>query len=167
MNHKEAKEKFLETWGTLGTQWGISRTIAQVHALLLISPDPISTDTIMEELLISRGNANMSIRSLLDWQLVYKKTIPGDRKEYFIAEKDIWKWSHRIGKVRKQKELDPMLESLTELAKVKKGSNAAEKEFEKQIKALKDFTTMIDSLGDKLLNSSKGELLIKIMKLVL
>lgn len=167
MNHATAKEKFLETWGTLGTQWGISKTIAQVHALLLISPAPISTDSVMEELLISRGNANMSLRTLLEWQLIYKKSIPGDRKEYFIAEKDIWKWSHRIGKIRKQKELNPMLESLTELVAVKKGTTAAEKEFEKQIKELHGFTVMVDQLGDKLLNSNKGEMLIKIMKLVL
>ena len=167
MNHKEAKEKFLETWGTLGTQWGINKTIAQIHALLLISPNPISTDNVMEELMISRGNANMSLRSLLDWQLIYKKSIPGDRKEYFIAEKDIWKWSHRIAKIRKQKELNPMLEALTELSTVKKGTNPAEKEFDKQIKELKDFTVMIDSLGDKLINSNKGEMLMKIMKLIL
>jgi DNA-binding transcriptional regulator GbsR (MarR family) len=167
MNHTEAKKKFLETWGTLGTQWGINKTIAQIHALLLISPQPLSTDNIMDDLKISRGNANMSLRTLLDWQLIYKKAIPGDRKEYFIAEKDIWKWSHRIGKIRKQKELDPMLESLTELAAVKKGTTEADKEFEKQIKSLKEFTAMIDNLGDKLLNSNKGEMLIKIMKLVL
>ena len=167
MNHSEAKEKFLETWGSLGTQWGISKTVAQIHALLLISPEPISTDTVMEELMISRGNANMSLRTLLDWQLIYKKVVPGDRKEYFIAEKDIWKWSHRIGKIRKQKELNPMLDSLKELVTVKKGTTAAEKEFEKQIKELKDFIAMIDNLGDKLLNSNKGEMLIKIMKLVL
>ncbi|HLK30899.1 MAG TPA: hypothetical protein VKT28_20145 [Puia sp.] len=167
MNYKDAKIKFLETWGTLGSQWGINKTIAQIHALLLISPQPLSTDQIMEELKISRGNANMSLRSLLDWQLTYKKAFPGDRKEYFIAEKDIWRWSHRIGKVRKQKELNPMLESLKELSAVKKGTTESEKEFEKQIKELKDFTQMLDQLGDKLLNSNKGELLIKIAKLVL
>ena len=167
MNHIEAKEKFIETWGTLGNQWGINKTIAQIHALLLISPDPISTDNVMEELMISRGNANMSLRSLLDWQLIYKKSIPGNRKEYFIAEKDIWKWSHRIAKIRKQKELNPMLDALNELSKIKKGTNAADKEFDKQIKDLTEFTMMIDSLGDKLINSNKGEMLMKIMKLVL
>jgi DNA-binding transcriptional regulator GbsR (MarR family) len=167
MNHKEGKEKFLETWGNLGTQWGINKTIAQIHALLLISHEPITTDTVMEELLISRGNANMSLRSLLDWQLIYKKSIPGERKEYFIAEKDIWKWSHRIGKVRKQKELNPMLEALQELSVIKNGNNATEKEFENQIKQLKDFTEMVDTLGDKLLNSNKGEMLMKVMKLIL
>lgn len=167
MKHTEAKEKFLETWGTLGTQWGINKTIAQIHALLLISAEPISTDTVMEELTISRGNANMSLRTLVDWQLVYKKTIAGDRKEYFIAEKDIWKWSHRIAKIRKQKELDPMLTALKEIAGVQKGKTAEEKEFEKQINEIKKFTEMVDSLGDKLINSNKGEMLMKVMKLIL
>lgn len=167
MKHTEAKQKFLETWGTLGTQWGINKTIAQIHALLLISAEPISTDTVMEELTISRGNANMSLRTLLDWQLIYKKSIPGDRKEYFIAEKEIWKWSHRIAKIRKQKELDPMLTALKELAEVDKAKTNEEKEFVKQITEIKEFTEMIDSLGDKLINSNKGEMLMKIMKLIL
>ncbi len=167
MKYKEAKQKFIESWGVLGTQWGISKTLAQIHALLLISPDQISTDDVMEELTISRGNANMSLRTLLDWQLIYKKSIAGDRKEYFVAEKDIWKWSHRIARVRKQKEISPMLDLLNDLSAVKKGTSAEEKEFVKQVKELKDFTTMIDTLGDKLINSNKGEMLIKIMKLVL
>jgi DNA-binding transcriptional regulator GbsR (MarR family) len=109
----------------------------------------------------------MSLRTLLDWQLIYKKSIPGDRKEYFIAEKEIWKWSHRIAKIRKQKELDPMLTALKELAAVEKGKTAEEKEFVKQVTEIKEFTEMVDSLGDKLINSNKGEMLMKIMKLIL
>lgn len=167
MKFLEAKEKFIETWGSLGTQWGINKTIAQIHALLLISPEPLSTDTIMQELTISRGNANMNIRALLDWNLIYKKSIAGDRKEYFIAEKDIWKWSHRIAKIRKQKELDPMLQALKEMSEVEKGKSVEEKEFLKQLTEIKDFTEMVDSLGDKLINSNKGEMLMKVMKLIL
>src|SRR5215216_1590631 len=89
MKYLEAKEKFIETWGVLGSQWGVNKTIAQIQALLLISANPLSTDDIMAELTISRGNANMSLRELLDWGIIYKKTIAGDRKEYFVAEKDV------------------------------------------------------------------------------
>jgi len=89
MKLEEAKQQFIDTWGTLGSEWGINKSVAQVHALLLSTHTPISTDEIMEKLLISRGNANMSIRQLIDYGIVYKKHIAGDRKEYFIAEKDV------------------------------------------------------------------------------
>ena len=166
MKYPEAKEKFIETWGNLGSQWGINKTIAQIQALLIIAPDPLSTDQIMEELTISRGNANMSLRQLLDWGIIYKKSIAGDRKEYFVAEKDIWKWSHKIGSMRKQKELNPVLDVLKELAESKEyGKSDEEKEFKKQINELNDFTHQISQLADRLFLSPRGELLLKLLKM--
>lgn len=168
MNIKESQKKFIETWGHLGSQWGVNKSVAQIHALLLIAPAPVTTDQIMEELVISRGNANMSIRQLLDWGIVYKKSIAGDRKEYFVAEKDIWKWSHKIGSVRKKRELDPVLEVLSELKQVKNTDKTAEgKEFVTQIATIEAFTSQIGNLADKLFNSQKGELLMKLLKLIL
>jgi Predicted transcriptional regulators len=168
MKYTEAKEKFIETWGILGSQWGVNKTIAQIQALLLISANPLSTDDIMEELTISRGNANMSIRQLLDWGIIYKKTIAGDRKEYFVAEKDVWKWSHKIGTVRKQRELNPAMELLKEISASKEiGKTEEEKEFAKQIKELNVFTEQVSQLADKLFLSPKGELLLKLMKMFL
>ena len=90
MKLTESREKFINAWGTLATSWGINRTMAQVHALLLVSPDPLSTEEVMEELKISRGNANMNIRTLIDWGLLFKETKAGERKEFFRAEKDLW-----------------------------------------------------------------------------
>jgi hypothetical protein len=100
MQYEEGKRQFIQTWGKLGGEWGINRTMAQVHALLLISPRPLSTEQVMEELSISRGNANMNLRDLLDWNLVHKELVPGDRKEYFVAEKDIWEVAKRIARER-------------------------------------------------------------------
>ncbi len=166
MNHSEAKEKFIETWGNLGSQWGVNKSIAQVQALLLISPVPLTTDHIMEELQISRGNANMSIRQLLDWGIVYKKSIPGDRKEYFIAEKDVWKWALKIGNVRKQRELNPVLDLLKDIAENKQPAKTAEeKEFSKQVKELNAFTQQLGKMADNLFLSPKGELLFKMLKM--
>src|SRR5690606_28360221 len=102
MQLQEAKETFIQTWGSLGTEWGINKSVAQVHALLLSSYDPLSTDDIMEQLKISRGNANMSVRQLMDYGIAYKKVITGDRKEYFVAEKDTLKWALKIALMRKQ-----------------------------------------------------------------
>ena len=114
----EAKQQFISSWGAFGTHWGINRTMAQIHALLLISPDPLTQDDIMEELNISRGNTNMNIRELINWGLVERILLTGERKEYFSAEKDIWKVVKQIVKERKKRELEPMLQLLDKLEEV-------------------------------------------------
>ena len=114
----EAKQQFIHSWGVLGSQWGINRTMAQVHALLLVASAPLSTDEIMEQLNISRGNANMNIRDLIEWNLVNKVIVPGDRKEYFSAEKDIWKVATHIMYQRKKRELDPMVKTLNQISTI-------------------------------------------------
>ena len=166
MKYQEAKEKFIETWGILGSQWGINKTMAQIQALLIIAPNPLSTDDIMQELTISRGNANMSLRQLMEWGVVYKKTIAGDRKEYFVAEKDVWKWSHKIATIRKQRELDPVLHLLKDISASKEmGKSEEEQEFTRQIKELSAFTNQVGQLADKLFLSPRGELLLKLIKM--
>ncbi len=118
MKLEEAKKQFIQTWGVLGTQWGINRTMAQIHALLLVSPGELSADDIMEQLQISRGNTNMNVRELIDWGLVEKVLKPGERKEFFVAEKDIWKVAMRITKERKRRELDPVIAIMEQLKEV-------------------------------------------------
>jgi DNA-binding transcriptional regulator GbsR (MarR family) len=119
MELQEGKQKFIEAWGKIGSEWGINRTMAQVHALLLISPEALTTEEIMEELSISRGNANMTLRDLISWGLIEKQHKPGERKEYFFAEKDTWKIARQVAQERKKRELDPMLKVLNELSTVK------------------------------------------------
>lgn len=166
MKYSEGKEKFIETWGTLGSQWGVNKSIAQVQALLLIAPKALTTDDIMEELKISRGNANMSIRQLLDWGIVYKKSVAGDRKEYFIAEKDVWKWALKIGNVRKQRELNPVLDLLKEISEnSEKAKTEEEREFSRQIKELNAFTQQLGSVADKIFLTPGGTMLFKMLKM--
>jgi DNA-binding transcriptional regulator GbsR (MarR family) len=119
MELAEAREKFIEAWGKLGSEWGINRTMAQVHALLLISPEALTTEEIMAELSISRGNANMTVRDLIDWGLVEKMHKTGERKEYFYAEKDTWVIARQVAKERKKRELDPVIKILNQLAETK------------------------------------------------
>ena len=106
MKLAEAKAQFISSWGAFATHWGINRTMAQIHALLLISPNPITQDDIMEQLNISRGNVNMNTRELIDWGLVDRVLVPGERKEFFSAEKDIWKVRTQIIKERKARHWD-------------------------------------------------------------
>jgi len=119
MELAEAKQKFIEAWGKLGSEWGINRTMAQVHALLLISPEALTTEQIMDALSISRGNANMTLRDLIGWGLVEKQHRAGERKEYFFADKDTWNIAKQVAKERRKRELDPVLKILTELSTVK------------------------------------------------
>jgi len=126
MELAEAKQKFIESWGKLGSEWGINRTMAQVHALLLISPEALTTEEIMEALSISRGNANMTLRDLIGWGLVEKQHKAGERKEYFFAEKDTWYIARQVAQERKKRELDPILKVLDQLEQVKGDENDPE-----------------------------------------
>ena len=118
MEIQDGKQKFIESWGKMASDWGINRTMAQVHALMLISPEALTADEVMESLAISRGNANMNLRALMDWGLVHKQLKSGERKEYFYAEKDMWTVVRQIIVNRKKRELEPMLRVLDEVANV-------------------------------------------------
>lgn len=111
------QEQFIKSWGALGSKWGINKTLAQIHALFLISEEELTAEDIMETLKVSRGNVNMNVRTLINWGLVYKENKFGERKEFFIGEKDMWLIFKRVLKVRKEQELDPMLEVLISLRK--------------------------------------------------
>ena len=141
MKLTEGKQHFISSWGAFGTNWGINRTMAQIHALLLISPDPLTQDDMMEELNISRGNVNMNIRELISWGLVERVILPGERKEYFSAEKDIWKVVKMIVKERKKRELEPMLKLLDQLEEVEGDKK------DKHVKAFVDTVSGIKKLG--------------------
>ena len=156
MKLNEAKKKFIQSWGILGSQWGINRTMAQVHALLLTSAEPMSTDAIMEQLSISRGNANMNIRDLINWGLVDKLIVPGDRKEYFSAEKDIWKVTTKIMYQRKKRELDPMLKVLNQLHVEGDKRNADVKAFTETVDEIKKFATQAEKTIDLMVRAEEN-----------
>jgi DNA-binding transcriptional regulator GbsR (MarR family) len=165
MDWREGKEKFLQAWGALGSEWGINRTMAQIHALLMISPQALSADSVMEELTISRGNANMNLRALMDWGLVYKELRAGDRKEYFIGEKDIWKVVRQIIINRKKKELDPMLKVLDEIGGIE--ANCPDSEaLVKMVKDLKLFSSKADSTLEMLVKADSNWFVGTFMKMI-
>lgn len=112
---RAAQDRFIAAWGQMATTWGISRTMAEVHALLYITGEPHNTDDVMERLQISRGNASMSLRSLLEWGIIGRTHKRGDRKEYFIAEQDVWAMFRIIVRERMKREVDPLLASLYEI----------------------------------------------------
>ena len=113
---ESARDQFVVQWGSLGTQWGINRTMAQIHALLITAPEPMSTDEVMDKLEISRGNAHTNLKELVSWNLVRILSKKGDRKEYFEAEKDIWTIFITIAKERRRREIDPAIRLLRDCA---------------------------------------------------
>jgi DNA-binding transcriptional regulator GbsR (MarR family) len=110
--HREALDRFVHLWGEMASYWGINRTMSQIHALLYAAEHPLDTDEIMERLAISRGNANMNLRALVEWQLVRKVNLEGSRKDYYLAETDVWKISTTIIEERHRREVKPVEEAL-------------------------------------------------------
>ncbi|MCB9276612.1 MAG: transcriptional regulator [Lewinellaceae bacterium] len=165
MKLEESKDKFIQSWGALGSSWGINRTMAQIHALLLISPEALSAEDIMEALQISRGNANMNIRALIDWGLVYKELKAGERREFFVAEKDMWTVVRNIITQRKKKELEPMLKVLEEISNVDDNSPEAE-EFVQVIREIKLFSNKANSTLDSLVKSDSNWFVGTFMKMI-
>lgn len=167
MTKQEAKNEFIQLWGTLGSQWGINRSMAQIHALLLLHPGIMSTEDIMEALQLSRGNANMNIRELMNWNLVYKQIIPGERREFFKAEHDIWTIATRIMTERKRRELIPAKELSLKIANTSIKENDDEsKHISKTISDLNDFLNKIDQISSLMLKAEQNLIFKQIIKLL-
>lgn len=164
----DAQDRFIAAWGQMGSTWGISRTMAEIHALLYITADALNTDEVMERLAISRGNASMSLRALCDWGIVSKVHRRGDRKEYFQAEADVWVMLKHIIRERLRREVQPVLASIFEIRDLtsRPPASAAEgaasgdlappervAEHHRRLDALADLIQTIDRLGERFVGS--------------
>ena len=114
-------QKFILHWGEMGTRWGVNRTVAQVHALLYVSPKPLNAEEISKTLSIARSNVSTSLRELESWGIVKPVHLLGDRREHYESMKDVWEMARVIFDERKRREIDPTLavlrECVTELDK--------------------------------------------------
>ena len=153
-NYEKALDQFVLLWGEMASAWGINKTMAQIHALLYAEAEPLDTDTIMEQLDISRGNASMNLRNLVQWQLVYKVHMKGQRKDYYTAEKDVWNIVATIVRERQQREVAPIRENLEECLQVfeeNRSLSAEEEEFKERIENFIQFLEMFERFTDALL----------------
>lgn len=167
MEFNEAKNKFIQTWGALGSQWGINKTMAQLHALLMVSADAVSMEEIMAELQISRGNASMNLRALMDWGIVYKEFKQGERREFFTAEKDLDELAVKIARERSKREIKPALKVLKEVSSFTPNASNEQKQFADQTAKLYDFVLKADNMLEKATEMNEnwlGRLVLKIMK---
>ena len=167
MEFREAKEKFVQSWGALGSQWGINKTMAQIHALLMVSAESVSMEDIMESLKISRGNASMNLRALMDWGIVYKEYKSGERREFFTAEKGLDELAVKIARERSKREIKPALKVLKEVSSITAAASEEERHFVAQTSKLYDFVLKADNMLDKateMHDNWLGRLVLKIMK---
>ena len=149
MKLEDAKMEFVQTWGSIGSSWGIPRSMAQIHALLLASNEALSTEDVMETIQLSRGNVNTNLRELINWRLVNKQTKIGERKEFFSAQTDIMTVAQNIVEERKRRELNPVQELLIRLKNEDLEGNEAEVvHFRKLMEELDDFIQQLDQLSE-------------------
>jgi DNA-binding transcriptional regulator GbsR (MarR family) len=147
----KSRALFIRRWGEMGGYWGINRTMAELHALLYTSAGPLCTDDIMELLQISRGNASMNLRQLIDWGLISRIHRKGDRKEYFVCEADVWEMFENIARERKRREMEPIVETIRrcrEMVQAESDGGADEKD-----DAVKVYLARLDAMEDFLGNA--------------
>lgn len=164
---EQTRDDFIAQWGVMGTQWGINRTMAQIHALLMTAVEPMSTDEVMEALDISRGNAHTNLKELVNWGLLRIVTKKGERREFFEAEKDVWEMFRRISRERKRRELDPALAVLTRCKEETSGLRSDEaKVFHKQMSELEEFLTFASKMSDRASSMSQNKAMQLAMKIL-
>lgn len=151
---REAQDRFIATWGQMGSAWGISRTMAEVHALLFVTGEALCTDEVMDRLEISRGSASMSLRALLDWGVITRTHKRGDRKEYFVADQDVWTMFRAIVRERMKREVDPLLASLYEIRDMTGGLGAVTKEHDGRLDKLLLFFEVVQTFGHRFISPS-------------
>ena len=140
----EAVQRFILHWGDMGTTWGVNRTVAQIHALLFIMERPLNAEQITACLGVARSNVSNSLKELLAFKTIHRVPVAGDRRDFFTAETDVWEVAKRIAAVRKAREIDPALDSLTYCLKVADGDDRVSHEQRKRLQDMADFTATMD-----------------------
>ncbi len=137
--------RFILYWGDLGGQWGVNRSVAQIHALLYVSERPLTADEIAAKLTLARSNVSNSIKELLNWRLIQRVPMMGDRRDHFTAETDVWEIVTRIAAGRKAREIDPAEAALKACVAQAEGDNSVAPVARDRLKAMLDFVeTMSD-----------------------
>ncbi|HLT37472.1 MAG TPA: MarR family transcriptional regulator [Enhygromyxa sp.] len=159
----EARATFVQGWGALGSSWGISKTMAMTHALLLVSEEPLSADDLMVELGISRGNASTTLRELVGWGLIRRVVKLGERREYFEAEKDVWTIFCTVARERKRREIEPTLALLQACLEQTRGQRKA-RAFHQKLTELTEFVALANSVLERIAASERSKVLPAVLK---
>jgi DNA-binding transcriptional regulator GbsR (MarR family) len=142
-------QKFILHWGEMGTRWGINRTVAQVYALLYLSPDPLNAEDITTTLSVARSNVSTSLKELQTWGIIKVVHVLGDRRDHFTATKDAWETFQKILDERKRREVDPTLELLQSCVAQLDGGDSRDKYVRQHLLDLLDFFATMVSLYEE------------------
>jgi DNA-binding transcriptional regulator GbsR (MarR family) len=145
-------QKFILHWGEMGTRWGINRTVAQVHALLFLSPKPLHAEEISSALAVARSNVSNSLRELQGWGIVRVVHILGDRRDHFESVKDVWEIFRIVAEERKRREIDPTLRVIEEcVGELKGGAGTANAYTRERLEEMLGFLTATSGLFEEML----------------
>ncbi len=162
-----AKQQFVESWGSMGMLWGINRSMARIQALLLATEEPISLDDICADLKISRGNASMSLKELRSWRVIHRVHVPGDRRDFYVAEQNVWTMFFRIAEERKRREFDP---AKAAVGAALEATSEADSRVQERLEKMFELLTIIDkllvhALSDEQRSHSMVQLLVQMLGL--
>lgn len=143
-------QKFILHWGEMGTRWGVNRTVAQVHALLFLSPRPLAAEEIAKTLSVARSNVSTSLRELLGWGIVRVAPVLGDRRQHFESVHDVWELFRIIVQERKKREVDPTIRVVRECVEQAGKAGPSEAHAQQRLKELLEFITTMDGLFGEL-----------------
>jgi DNA-binding transcriptional regulator GbsR (MarR family) len=151
----QAQDQFILEWGRMSSSWGINRTMAQIHALMFISAYPLTVDDIMKRLLISRGNASMSLRDLMEWGIVRRFRRPGERRDVYTSETDPWQMFARVIRERKRRELDPTAKAIRECIAILPPDveQPDAKVFHQRLSGLMEVFDLLDKMYDQIFST--------------
>ncbi len=147
-----AVEQFVLRWGDMGGEWGVNRSVAQIHALLYLSEQPLTAEAIADTLGIARSNVSNSLRELVGWKLIRRVPVMGDRRDHYEAETDLWRMATRIAQGRKEREIDPAVAGLREVMTLADGDPRVSTAVRSRLDAMQTFVTTMDGWYGQMLN---------------
>ena len=139
----EALRRFILHWGDMGGTWGVNRTVAQIHALLYVSENPLHAEQIAACLGVARSNVSNSLKELLKIKIIVRVPITGDRRDFYSADTDVWAIAKKVAAIRKEREIDPALETLTHCLQAADADKTVSAEQRKRLQEMQDFTNTI------------------------
>src|SRR5260370_12547011 len=149
-------QKFILHWGEMGTRWGINRTVAQVHALLFLSPRPLHAEEISKTLSVARSNVSNSLRELQGWRIARVVHVLGDRRDHFETFKDVWDIFRTVSEERKRREIDPTLRVLQECVAEVSSSGQGDAYTRQRLETMLEFLTAMSGLYEEVLRMPPG-----------
>lgn len=152
----QAIDEFIESWGAMGSVWGINTSTARVHALLMTSNEPLSLDDIAARLAISRGNTSMCLKELRNWRVIKLIKEPGNRRDFYVSESDVQKMFFAIARERKRREFDPLVEVVgTALQSLREETDGPEDDAQKRLKQMEEMLATLKLIAERFLGNEK------------